>query len=87
MLNTQKIYIFNKTKFLKKGDHSDYWYRIEYLYLDKNNDLQYNYEFVSKDDFDSVVVCLDQRLFEDIPSYLFKGHFQNYKFKADLLIE
>lgn len=87
MLNSQKIYIINKTKLMKKADHSDYWYKIEYIYKDTKGNLQYNYEFISKEDFDEVVICFDSGLLEDLPAYTFKGHYQNYKFKADQLVE
>lgn len=87
MLNLQKIYILNKTKFLKKGDLSDYWYRIEYIYLDNKKNIQYNYEFISKEDFEQVVVNVPVELLDDLTSYSFKGHYQNYKFKADMLVE
>lgn len=87
MLNLQKIYIINKTKFLKKGDLTDYWYRIEYIYLDNKKNIQYNYEFVSKEDFEDVVINIPVELLNDLTSYNFKGHYQNYKFKADILVE
>lgn len=87
MLNSQKIFIINKTKFMKKGDHSEYWYRIEYLYKDSKGNIQYNYEFVSEEDFNEVVVSFNSALLDDIPGYTFKGHYQNYKFKADVLVE
>lgn len=86
MLNTQKIYIINKKKFIKKNDHSDYWYQIEYIYLDTKGEIQYNYEFVSAEDYDALVVCFPKEILQDLPSYLFKGHYQNYKFKADILV-
>ena len=87
MLNSQKIYIINKTKLIKKADPSAYWYKIEYIYKDTKGNLQYNYEFVSQEDFDNVVVSFDSGLLEDLPAYTFKGHYQNYKFKADQLVE
>lgn len=87
MLNSEKIYVFNKTKFLKKGDHSDYWYRIEYLYKDGKGNIQYNYEFVSLEDFEQVVCSFSSDLLQDLPAYVFKGHYQNFKFKADILVE
>lgn len=87
MLNSQKIYIINKTKLLKKSDKSDYWYKIEYLYKDTKGVIQCNYEFVSKEDFDQVVCCFDSAFLEDLVGYTFKGHYQQYKFKADQLVE
>ena len=87
MLNSQKIYIINKVKLIKKNDKSDFWYKIEYIYKDTKGNLQYNYEFVSQEDFDNVVVSFDSRLLDDLPAYTFKGHYQNYKFKADQLVE
>ena len=86
MLNTQKIFVINKNKFIKKMINPITGIQIS-IYIDTKGDLQYNSEFVSVEDYDNVVVCIPKELLQDVPSYTFKGHYQNYKFKADILVE
>lgn len=89
-LSIQEIYIFNKTSFLKSEKYNqgktdldkEYWYRIEYLYKDKQGNLVYNWEFIDKEDYNNINVD-GVTLGNPIKV---RGHYQQYKFKCDELV-
>lgn len=87
MLSTRKIYVIRKEKFMKKNDKSDYWYKITYLYLDDKGEVEIESEFVDHDSYDQVTCSINGKMLEDFGGYVFKGHYQQFRFKADSLVE
>lgn len=86
MLNQRKIYVFRKDKFLKKADHSQYWYKISYLYIDDKGFIQSESEYIDKMSWDLVDLSFGKDFLGTVKAYDFKGHYVNYRFKADELI-
>lgn len=88
--DTKEIFVFNCKKLLKKECKEndslvkEYWYKIEYLYYDRNHDIQYSFEFVEPDVYQNIHL---QDLIALLNGDKLRGYYQQYKFKAVELVE